>query len=606
MATKAERDEFEKKAKGSYTPPVPPVPKIPKEIFFKPAAERSADIEKWNKEMDDWKNNLQMRLDQIPVEKGDKGDTGAKGKTGAAGAAGATTVVQSSSPSVFVPVQTAQVELEVGELGLQRQVFVGQRGDNRPGKGTASDPYNANTREKFDAIMTNKIQPFSEIVLLPGTFDTQGYNLLNNVGWRLRPYCRLRGCGVNNTTLRLVDADQVNTHYYMVLAANVGTNDAFWNSVTGGYYDWTEVMDLTLDMNFLGQPSNPPSFTQHAVELHANHAHIRRVRVINYGNNYSHEGFLIIAGPDTNLNPKEVTDLLIEDCVIESMLYVSQGSGGISAISFAFGEASDTTFITTKQAIIRGNYVDGKYADGFNPYLPNTHIGYPANKETMNWAYGIGGGHSMLFEDNYSLDCWQTGPYWDTWDMRDVTIRNNRFYNCGIGPYWNGPGLNGGINQFSGTPYRHRHLTIEDNDIAIRKVAGLTPGPGHPYGMLLFGGTAAVGGRTYLFDEVQIRRNSIRLVDESTDTANFVGSGIMVTRAENLIIENNLIRLPFVDQPSIPHNKASIYTRLVGRMTCRNNRRPEDNSLILPWVEDLSRFSSDLDYEHEKAFLLAI
>lgn len=114
MATAEERKEFDRKAGGKMTHPIPKPPEFPKEIFDKPVPERKADVERFNKELDDWRKKIAIpELEAVVAAAtgattpagtstaGPKGPKGTDGKVGPigppgpagpAGAAGATTL----------------------------------------------------------------------------------------------------------------------------------------------------------------------------------------------------------------------------------------------------------------------------------------------------------------------------------------------------------------------------------------------------------------------------------------------------------------------------------------------------------------------------------
>lgn len=101
MATAEERKEFDRHVGGKQIHPVPKPPDFPTEIFTKPVPERKADVEAYNKKMDDWRKKIDFRIEPeeptVPATattttttavkgpKGDKGDKGAKGDKGDSG-----------------------------------------------------------------------------------------------------------------------------------------------------------------------------------------------------------------------------------------------------------------------------------------------------------------------------------------------------------------------------------------------------------------------------------------------------------------------------------------------------------------------------------------
>src|SRR5688572_11851875 len=118
-------------------------------------------------------------------------------------------------------------------------------------------------------------------------------------------------------------------------------------------------------------------------------------------------------------------------------------------------------------------------------------------------------------------------------------------------------------------------------------------------GIWLAIGSATLGS-PYGYDEAIIRRNVINYIDQSSDTGDYSRAGIEVVDCDMAIIEDNVIRLPNTVYGSIPSQKSHIIVQHVLRLQSRNNRRPEDNSLILPWSPDQTKYLGDMEYEQHK------
>jgi len=491
------------------------------------------------------------------------------------------------SPVIQQVISQAQtvvpVDMSVLELGVQRKVFIGLRTDGRAGTGKLSDPYDGSTVDKFDALMKDatRIPEFSEIHLLPGVFSTRGYELSRvAVSWRLRKGCKLRGCGMERTTLKLVDATVANGMYSVVKG---------WD-FDGSYWDYSEVSDLTIDCDYANQPANipTPSNGTQAVQLDSSRCRISRVRAINFGGAATvGEVFLISIGiPVTSSGA--IYDLVIEDCIAERPVYI--GNNGSTLISFLYGETADGLMADTVNNVIRNCVCDGTYTDGFIPY-GSSHAGYPAGRHYIN-GLTIGAGYDSLIENNEVRNC-GVGCYADTWSQKYLTIRGNRFHNIQVGPY----AAMGNVSPFTGLKFKIQRLIVEGNEIALRPTVGLLA-PFHPSGIKFMD---ALDSADYVFRELIIRGNKIQLVDANMNVANYQEFGIHVTNTEQALIEDNVIRLPNVDFGG-PSPKASILTKKVLRLNARNNRRPEDNSIIVPWSG--SEFVADEVYEQEKAYFL--
>lgn len=594
MASDADRKEFLRKAGGRLVNPLPKPPKFPEEIFTKPAHERKAGAEKYNKEMEEWAKNLQPAQPETETAEADATGTtpitivGKRGKQGLPGKDGVTQVI---TQTVTIP----EIDISIAELGLQRIIFLAVRTDGKPGTGKLSDPFNASTADKFDALM-RAIPEYSDIVLLPGTFETHGWSASRDAtAWRLRRGCRLRGCGMERTTLKLVGCT-VSEAYTVILGGYSfdGTNDLFWNTDGTAPYPWCEVGDMTIDCNWQGQSEQ--NITTNAILLSGSYTRVFGVRVINTGSKLAAtECFVIVTGNVADsIDSNGTIHSIIEDCIIEKIQHNSTTGGNMTCLA-VFGGNPEGNLGVTHNACVRRNYVDGKFADGTIPYYSAS---IPAGRLPVQ-PIGITAGYSVVIEDNHvrngTVSC-----YSDTWYSREAIIRGNTFHNVLYGAYTNFNGVSWG----SGQKYRIERLRVENNEIYLMVTVGQTPANAGVHGLLFIDFSNAAVPANYQFYEALIRGNRISHVDNDMQATNIVGVGIGVTHAENLILEDNVIRIPNALSTGTGVAKASIYLNKIGRLQARNNRRPEDNSIILPYSVDQAKFLCDQEFEQRKASIL--
>lgn len=452
-------------------------------------------------------------------------------------------------------------EISVGELGLQRQIFVSFRGDGRPGVGTHSSPFDGSTLPKFDAVM-NAVPDYSEVILLPAVYETAGFDLSDVNSWKVKTGCRLRGCGIERTTVKMMRGSNAAGYYVVINGTNV---------------PWSEVVDLTIDCNGDAFPLHP---TIHACHLSGHHARIAGVRVTNVSGGDTWELFTLVVAGDT-VAGKTDANLYLERCVVDTIVWMGNAAG-LQLSVFGGGDVGENVIHGT----IRDCFVDGTFKDGFIHYLPDTLVGFPVGRFWGN-AIGFSPGTNMVIENNHFRNCGGAGPYQDTWNRSrsDITIRNNSYYNVQVGP------------NFNFDRYRkHKRIIIENNDISLQSTLGKTPSSVHARGITLVDNATMASG-VRLFEEIIVRGNHFRFVGESMDKAQ-LSVGIQVSSADTLIIEDNLIRLPNKIAGSAFND---IWTWNIGRLQCRNNRRPEDNSIILPWNAEKSLYREDAEYEQVKA-----
>ncbi len=559
-------------------------PKLPDGLDNYPA------LEKWYYEL---QQAMGAKLDELAdaVQTATKGEDGEDGKDGDPGKDGITTTITQT-------IVEQPPDITVGELGLQRQIFIGHRSDNRTGKGTASDPFNGSTPDKFDALFRDKVQEYSDVIILPGVFETKGFSFQDiasstRVNWRLREGCRLRGCGKERTTVRLVEASMSAVYCVIYGGYAFAVDDPVWNTPGLTTYPWIEVGDLTVDCNWQNQPVQ--TITTAAGSLYGSYQRIHNVRVINAGSKLTLGGFgienfiLTCNTPAASVDPVGAWHMIIEDCIVEQYQYNGTDGGNLTSIGVLGGDIEVNGTYPHHVRMSR-NYVDGKYANG---YIPHFSTGYDTSR-LPPMGIGLTGGFCVVIEDN-TIRNGSFGPYMDTHRQPESIVRGNTWENawCGVISNFNG-------NTWpSGKKWGLERLQIYDNDIQLMH---LTTAPfGSPGGISLidFSNSVITTPDTYQFRECYIRGNRISLQDGNMNPAHLANIGIALTHAEQAVIEDNLIKLPTSMASGIA--RASIYTNKIGRLSARNNRRIEDNSIIVPY-DAAKGFTSDLQYEQEKGF----
>src|SRR5438445_1951431 len=96
------------------------------------------------------------------------------------------------------------------------EVWIAARTDGVGGSGSASDPYDGSTADRFDAIMSTKIPENMKINLGPGVFETRG-GRSGYSGWRPKNGWKIVGSGMGLTTLKLVDASVRDGYYAAII-----------------------------------------------------------------------------------------------------------------------------------------------------------------------------------------------------------------------------------------------------------------------------------------------------------------------------------------------------------------------------------------------------
>lgn len=563
--------------------PIKEFPKPPKDLTEFGPPEFRAGFAKYWKEIDEWRKALPLPAVTDELD-GAKLDTSVQGQLD--GLRADVDDLQDQPAATNTTVVISPPPIDIIGYGLQSIVFIANRTDGLAGVGTIADPRDGSTPDKFSAVM-NSIPEYSDIVVLPGSYNIYGWSYaFPSRSFTLKQGQRIRGCGMERSTLKLVGAENTTDARYFMLHSPT--------TVMAGiqYVNEIEVGDMTLDLNMGGQIY--PAVMMSACHLWGNNHRIHHVKVKNFGNklgdhNSTAENFLLVTGGSSA--GVQLINNIIEDCVVVDPYEIHIDSRGVTAIQVS-GDAPTGRTITS---IVRRNFIDGTYPDGYIPFLMLGGYFPPVGRYPLQ-AIGLGSGTHCRYEDNHVMNTGTGGPYLDTGLSRTSIVRGNTFFNINYGPTFH---------LDSSSPYDR--LVIEDNHItlmrpSLAKPDGINIDPNSaawPAGIFLGVGNSTLGA-PYGFKEVSIRRNHINMVDESSDVADYSIGGIFVQDAEQVTIEDNVIRLPNMVGSSVPSIKSHIVLNTVGRAQCRNNIRPEDNSIILPWVSDLSKYWADEEYEQHK------
>lgn len=206
-----------------------------------------------------------------------------------------------------------------------KEVCIGKRTSGKTGSGSYDDPFAANTKADFDAIMadTSKAaQAGTRIRLRDGEYLTSS---LHYGSRHLRARCHFVGEGIGNTILKL------DPSVGSLLSGNMNVISSL-NTVDG---DGIYVADMTVDCNYTNLSAPTAGAAVNGVSLFGNNNLVERVRVINgYGlfGSTEHFGILLAGrtGDSTSYNNQ------IVGCIAEQFLgdyggglVVTGPSGGI-------------------------------------------------------------------------------------------------------------------------------------------------------------------------------------------------------------------------------------------------------------------------------------
>jgi len=264
------------------------------------------------------------------------------------------------------------------------------------GSGTASDPYDGSTAEKFDGILRSRSEANQQNLIVcigPGTFQTEGtYDFIVNVahktarGFTLNKNWKIHGAGIDKTILKLVSFFPNPPG----VARNTGAGVVF--STHDDSASGIEISDLSIDDNYPELKATAQQQGIGALNLDAIHLRsdqgghwIHRINV-SHSSGEINETFPVWIFSVTTKSPYLNTGNIIEYVNISGW-----GGGKCTAIAVAAAIAD-----------VRNNAVDGY------------QIGYGG------WSMG-----KMAFHDNVATNT-AYGFNIDSLENDGVQIRNNR------------------------------------------------------------------------------------------------------------------------------------------------------------------------------------
>lgn len=293
------------------------------------------------------------------------------------------------------------------------RIFIAERRDGKSGDGSASDPFDGSSAQKFDTLLRSRSEAGVTHLIVcigPGTFLTEGtgdyvvdegrghLEPSHPAGFTVNDHWRIHGFEMDQTTLRLADL------FFDPVAGN------YLQGVIIGTYSFEpsgiEVSDLTLDDNYpVLKPRYRSDLALLAVTLRSNRGHqwIHNIHVLNASGERGEDFPVAITSPAPSPDN--------QGNIIEHVTMDHWAGGRCTAITIAGGEGE-----------VRNNKVVGY------------HIGY--------------GGWSMSnvnFHDNQAIET-TYGFNIDSWQNKGIVIAHNEIVHPKFGVVVGG---NGDFTDFS-------------------------------------------------------------------------------------------------------------------------------------------------------------
>lgn len=367
-----------------------------------------------------------------------------------------------------------------------KTVYIAPRTDGIAGNGTISNPYDASTEAKFDALIPT-LPENSSIILLPGTYYTKYTNWPN--------FCSVIGSGINNTKI-------VNSTLPTEAVAGPGYSVIY---IVG---DNVTVSNLTIDCNW--QNIKALRRKNGAVSLLGRNCMIDRIRAINFGGDATngYESFPVWISSGEN-HPNPIPSLIgdrgsiIQNCIVSNLQPGADSATGYATYITIAGDGygSPSTPVKDSSGIIRNNICIGPAVEG----SAFTNVG--------GFGICLGAMYDHLEVSGNTLVNLAQGIYGDTWLNKNLYIKNNFFRNCGrsIGLI------------FSNPDNKTSNIIISENTIQV-PLLGYSGG-----------GAARIDG----VDNLLIEKNTIFCFNGDTNTVNN-GSSIFVASCNIAQFKDNI------------------------------------------------------------------
>jgi hypothetical protein len=307
-------------------------------------------------------------------------------------------------------------------------IWIARRTDEIKGSGTLSDPFDASTADRFDALM-NSLTEFTRVHLGPGVFETRGYSdAAPGAGWQPKHGMKITGSGIDLTTLKLVGAGEEDAQYFAVGHILRGP------SAYGAHVHSFEISDLTIDCNLTAQVE---PVACGAVRIKGTHSRIRRVKTINWGTTTTETPCYVFAAITVEAGSiqDQIHDSVIDQCIAiepnndtdEDGVIVVLHVGGPAASGLAGQPVGES-------AVIRNCFVDGAF-------LVNGELVPDLTKDiralSTTWCHGVVLERNQIRNVRYGGPCHLQGSGLEA-ILRlipEAIVRDNLYHNVFKGPY---------------------------------------------------------------------------------------------------------------------------------------------------------------------------
>ncbi|PYP84760.1 MAG: hypothetical protein DMG65_21920 [Candidatus Angelobacter sp. Gp1-AA117] len=275
------------------------------------------------------------------------------------------------------------------------RIFIALRTDGHPGSGTARDPLDGSTPQKFDTVLRARSEAKQQNLIVcigPGTFKTEGnFDFATNMprpiarGFSINKNWKIHGAGMDKTILQLV------TFIPNSLNMPAGTATGVVFSTHDDGSSGIEISDLTIDNNY--SELKAAATRQGITALNLDAMHLRS----DQGGHWVHRVNIVNSAGEINETfPVQIFSVSprvrSENDIVEYVTMSGWGAGVCAAIALANATGE-----------VRYNVV-----------------------RDYEKAYGVWAADSISFHDNYAINNQGYGFNIDSLDNSRITIEFNQ------------------------------------------------------------------------------------------------------------------------------------------------------------------------------------
>jgi hypothetical protein len=325
------------------------------------------------------------------------------------------------------------------------RVFIALRKDGERGSGTAGDPFDGSTAERFDTLLRTRSEAKEHnliVCLGQGTFHTDGApefgDHATRHGFTINKNWKIHGAGMGRTTVQLVEFRPA--AFNLPKGTGAGVVFSTYDDLSSG----VEISDLTIDDNYA--ELKPRATSQGITALNLDAIRLRS----NDGGHWIHRVNVVhSSGEITETFPIMVFSIhsapLSENNLIEYVTMSEWGGGECTAIALANTTGEVRNNVVKDYQIAYGGWAMGRVV--FHDNFAINNAGYGFNVDSLANRNVVIEFNQIIHPQHYGIVIGGGGRY-SNFQLQNNTIRVNTDTAVGLVFQGNVTGASVGRNNF--------------------------------------------------------------------------------------------------------------------------------------------------------------